>query len=50
MKKTYLKPKALTVKIVHKVMLGTSDTTKARKNVEVLSRESSFSDWSEDEE
>ena len=50
MKKTYLKPETLTVKIANHLMLITSDTA-AQKNSVVLGRESRFSDSDfEDEE
>ena len=48
MKKTYLKPESLTVKIAHNLMLTASEGA-ALQNGEVLGRESSFSDW-EDEQ
>ena len=49
MKKKYLKPESLTVKIAQNLMLITSDTP-AQQGGEVLGRRSSFSDWGEEDE
>ena len=48
MKKTYIKPNALTVRIENNLMLITSGT-KADKEGEVLSRRGRFSRWEEDD-
>lgn len=53
MKKTYLKPETLTVKVVPQQMIAASDLTKqegyAKKDSKVYGRQSSFSGWSEEE-
>jgi hypothetical protein len=48
MKKKYLKPNVLTVRIDNNLMIGTSDTAATSK--EVLSRQGRFSDFDEEEE
>lgn len=48
MKKTYIKPNALTVRIENNLMLITSDTN-ADKGGEVLSRRGRFSRWEEED-
>ena len=48
MKKTYIKPNALTVRIENNLMLITSDTH-AEKDGTVLSRRGRFSRWEEDD-
>lgn len=49
MKKSYLKPTALVVKVENTLMLSMSNST-ASKSGEVLGREARFSDWDEEEE
>ena len=48
MKKTYLKPETLTVKIANHIMLITSGS-EADQNGEVLTRRNRFSRWEDDE-
>ena len=51
MKKTYLKPNALVVKVETQQFIALSKfNEEASKNGEVLSRQGRFSDWDEDEE
>lgn len=50
MKKTYLKPKALTVKIVPQQVIALSRIEGKATNNTVYGRGAEFSDWSEDEE
>ncbi len=49
MKKSYLKPTALVVKVENTLMLSMSGTP-AQKEGTVLGREARFSDWDEEEE
>ena len=47
MKKKYLKPESLTVKIAHNLMLTLSETPAIQEG-EVLGNEATFSDWGDE--
>jgi len=49
MKKSYLKPTVLVVKVENTLMLSLSGTS-AKQDGTVLGREARFSDWDEEEE